>query len=100
LEDVGFVLLFPVLFIFYLFKPYTLIICPCSPLGKLRRFSDHFLVTEKENLNDYCEAVRKYYAQLSAGLLDSLPSDIALPFSLGQPRSRELCDGKVLMVKP
>ncbi|XP_062211053.1 protein ALWAYS EARLY 3-like isoform X2 [Phragmites australis] len=75
-----------------------------SSLGKPRRFSDHFLAVEKEKLEDYREKVRKIYAQLSDGSRDSLPADLARPFSIGQqvivrhPRSRELCDGKVVMM--
>lgn len=61
---------------------------------------------EKEKLEDYREQVRKIYAQLSDGLRDSLPADLARPFSIGQqvivrhPSSRELCDGKVVMMGP
>ncbi|OEL36716.1 Protein ALWAYS EARLY 3, partial [Dichanthelium oligosanthes] len=77
-----------------------------SSLGKPRRFSDHFLAVEKEKLEDYREKVRKIYAQLSDGSRDSLPADLARPFSIGQevivrhPSSRELCDGKVMMMGP
>lgn len=77
-----------------------------SSLGKPRRFSDHFLAVEKEKLEDYREKVRKIYAQLSDGSRDSLPADLARPFSIGQhvivrhPSSRELCDGKVVMMGP
>lgn len=73
-----------------------------SSLGKPRRFSGHFLAVEKEKLEDYRENVRKYYAELSDDLRDSLPADLARPFSIGQhvivrhPNSRELCDGKVV----
>ncbi|KAL6641516.1 hypothetical protein ACP70R_019697 [Stipagrostis hirtigluma subsp. patula] len=73
-------------------------------LGKPRRFSECYLLEQKEKLEDYRKKVRKYYAQLNDGLLDSLPADLARPFSIGQqiiirhPNSRELCDGKVLMV--
>ncbi|XP_047058607.1 protein ALWAYS EARLY 3-like [Lolium rigidum] len=76
-----------------------------SSLGKPRRFSDHFLAVEKEKLEDYRENVRKYYSELSDGLRDSLPADLARPFSVGQnvivrhPSSRELCDGKVLLME-
>ncbi|KAM0921041.1 hypothetical protein ACQ4PT_006980 [Festuca glaucescens] len=75
-----------------------------SSLGKPRRFSDHFLAVEKEKLEDYRENVRKYYSELSDGLRDSLPADLARPFSVGQnvivrhPNSRELCDGKVVLM--
>ncbi|TVU21408.1 hypothetical protein EJB05_31040, partial [Eragrostis curvula] len=75
-----------------------------SSLGKPRRFSDHFLAAEKEKLEDYREKVRKIYAQLSDGSRDSLPADLAKPFSIGQqvivrhPSSRELSDGKVVMM--
>jgi len=77
-----------------------------SSLGKPRRFSDHFLAVEKEKLEDYREKVRKIYAQLRDGSRDSLPADLARPFSIGQevivrhPSSRELCDGKVVMMGP
>ncbi|OEL24393.1 Protein ALWAYS EARLY 2, partial [Dichanthelium oligosanthes] len=73
--------------------------------GKPRRFSDNFLVVERKQLEDYRQEVRTYYGQLSDGSLDSLPADVAWPFSIGQqitarhPSSRELCDGKVVMVE-
>ncbi|KAF0915990.1 hypothetical protein E2562_000623 [Oryza meyeriana var. granulata] len=72
-----------------------------SSLGKPRRFSDHFLVVEKEKLEGYRKKVRQYYADSR----DSLPPDLARPFSIGQqvivrhPRTRELCDGKVVMME-
>ncbi|KAL6838768.1 hypothetical protein ACP4OV_031482 [Aristida adscensionis] len=74
-----------------------------SSLGKPRRFSDHFLVVEREKLEKYRKNVRKYYAELYDGSRDSLPADLAMPYSVGQqvivrhPSSRELCDGKVVM---
>lgn len=77
----------------------------CSSLGKPRRFSNHFLAAEKEKLEDYRENVRKYYAELSDGLRDSLPTDLARPFSVGQhvivrhPSTRELADGEVVMAE-
>ncbi|WVZ72656.1 hypothetical protein U9M48_021078 [Paspalum notatum var. saurae] len=77
-----------------------------SSLGKPRRFSDHFLAVEKEKLEDYRQKVRKIYGELSDGSRDSLPADLARPFSIGQqvivrdPSSRELCDGKVVMMGP
>ncbi|KAG2550281.1 hypothetical protein PVAP13_9KG234413 [Panicum virgatum] len=73
--------------------------------GKPRRFSDNFLEVERQQLEDYRNAVRAYYGQLSGGSLDSLPADVAQPFSIGQvvivrhPCSRELCDGKVMAVE-
>uniref|UniRef100_A0ACD5Y645 Uncharacterized protein n=1 Tax=Avena sativa TaxID=4498 RepID=A0ACD5Y645_AVESA len=76
-----------------------------SSLGKPRRFSDHFLAVEKEKIEDYREDVRKYYAELSDGLRDSLPADLARTFSVGQhvivrhPSTRELCDGKVVTME-
>nr|CAB3500057.1 unnamed protein product [Digitaria exilis] len=76
-----------------------------SYCGKPRRFSDNFLMVERKQLEDYRKEVRTYYAQLSDGSLDSLPVDKARPFSIGQqvivrhPNSRELCDGKVVMVE-
>ncbi|KAK3160604.1 hypothetical protein QOZ80_1BG0061760 [Eleusine coracana subsp. coracana] len=75
-----------------------------SSLGKPRRFSDQLLAMEKEKLEDYRKSVRKIYAELSDGSRDSLPADLARPFSIGQqvivrhPSSRELCDGKVVMM--
>jgi hypothetical protein len=59
---------------------------------------------EKEKLEDYREKVRKIYAQLSDASRDSLPADLARPFSIGQeviarhPSSRELCHGKVVIM--
>uniref|UniRef100_A0A0D9UXV1 SANT domain-containing protein n=1 Tax=Leersia perrieri TaxID=77586 RepID=A0A0D9UXV1_9ORYZ len=47
-----------------------------SSLGKPRRFSDHFLVAEKEKLEDYREKV-----------------------IVRHPRTRELCNGKVVMME-
>nr|BAK06561.1 predicted protein [Hordeum vulgare subsp. vulgare] len=76
-----------------------------SSLGKPRRFSNHFLEAEKEKLEDYRQNVRKYYAELSDGLRDSLPTDLAQPFSVGQhvivrhPSTRELADGKVVIME-
>lgn len=76
-----------------------------SSLGKPRRFSNHFLAVEKEKLEDYRQNVRKYYAELSDGLRDSLPTDLARPFSVGQhvivrhPSTRELADGKVVIME-
>ena len=61
---------------------------------------------EKEKLEDYRQKVRKIYGELSDGSRDSLPADLARPFSIGQqvivrdPSSRELCDGKVVMMGP
>ncbi|KAL6626905.1 hypothetical protein ACP70R_030631 [Stipagrostis hirtigluma subsp. patula] len=75
-----------------------------SSLGKPRRFSDNFLAAEREKLADYRKQVREYYAQLIDGSRDSLPADLARPFSIGQkvivrhPSTRELCDGKVVMI--
>ncbi|XP_006643869.1 protein ALWAYS EARLY 3-like isoform X1 [Oryza brachyantha] len=72
-----------------------------SSLGRPRRFSDHFLVAEKEKVEDYRKKVRQYYADSR----DSLPPDLARPFLIGQevivrhPRTRELCDGKVVMME-
>lgn len=62
------------------------------------------MAVEKEKLEDYREKVRKIYAQLRDGSRDSLPADLARPFSIGQevivrhPSSRELCDGKIVMM--
>lgn len=106
MEAVVFVLS-SILSVFCLFAHYTdQIFFPCSSLGKPRRFSDNFLAVEKEKLEDYREKVRKIYAQLRDGSRDSLPADLARPFSIGQevivrhPSSRELCDGKVVMMGP
>lgn len=77
----------------------------CSSLGKPRRFSDHFLAAEKDKLENYRKKVRQYYALLSEDSWDSLPPDLARPFSIGQqvivrhPSTRELCDGKVVMME-
>ncbi|XP_015619153.1 protein ALWAYS EARLY 3 isoform X2 [Oryza sativa Japonica Group] len=76
-----------------------------SSLGKPRRFSDHFLAAEKDKLENYRKKVRQYYALLSEDSWDSLPPDLARPFSIGQqvivrhPSTRELCDGKVVMME-
>lgn len=76
-----------------------------SSLGKPRRFSDHFLAAEKDKLENYRKKVRQYYALLSEDSWDSLPPDLARPFSIGQqvivrhPSMRELCDGKVVMME-
>ncbi|CAN6319058.1 unnamed protein product [Urochloa humidicola] len=73
--------------------------------GKPRRFSDNFLAVERQQLEDYRKEVRSYYVQLTDGSLDSLPADVARPFSIGQqvivrhPCSRELCDGKEVTVE-
>lgn len=59
---------------------------------------------EKGKLEGYRKNVRKIYVQLSDGSRDSLPADLARPFSIDQqvivrhPSSRELCDGKVVMM--
>lgn len=93
-----------VLLLFCLFKSYTEITFSRSYRGKPRRFSDNFLVVERKQLEDYRKEVRTRYGQLSDGSLDYLPADVARPFSIGQqvivrhPSSRELCDGKVVMV--
>jgi hypothetical protein len=55
---------------------YTLNKFSCSSLGKPRRFSNNFLAVEKEKVEDYRKAVRKIYAQLNDGSLDSLPADL------------------------
>ncbi|OMO69338.1 Always early, putative isoform 3, partial [Corchorus capsularis] len=76
-----------------------------SSLGKPRRFSERFLMEEREKLNQYRESVRADYAQLRAGIgIGSLPTDLAQPLSVGQrviavhPKTREIHDGSVLIV--
>ncbi|KAA8545133.1 hypothetical protein F0562_019978 [Nyssa sinensis] len=75
-----------------------------SSLGKPRRFSEHFLLEEKEKLKQYRESVRKHYAELRAGIREGLPTDLARPLSVGQrvialhPKSREVHDGNVLTI--
>lgn len=76
----------------------------CSSLGKPRRFSERFLLEERDKLKQYRESVRTHYANLRAGLGDGLPTDLARPLSVGQqvvavhPKTRELHDGSVLAV--
>ena len=97
--------LYPQFCYFLLFESSSERTSSCSYRGKPRRFSDNFLQVERQQLEDYRNAVRAYYGQLSDGSLDSLPADVAQPFSIGQvvivrhPCSRELCDGKVMAVE-
>ncbi|PSS24589.1 Protein ALWAYS EARLY like isoform 2 [Actinidia chinensis var. chinensis] len=73
-------------------------------LGKPRRFSEQYLLEEKEKLKQYRESVRRHYAELRAGIRDGLPTDLARSLSVGQrvialhPKSREVHDGSVLTV--
>ncbi|KAK7284354.1 hypothetical protein RJT34_19099 [Clitoria ternatea] len=73
-------------------------------LGKPRRFSERFLQEERKKLEQYREAVRKYYNELRAGIRDGLPTDLAKPLYVGQrvivlhSKTREIDDGSVLSV--
>lgn len=75
-----------------------------SSLGKPRRFSERFLQEEREKLNQYRESVRTHYANLRAGLVDGLPTDLACPLYVGQqvvaihPKTSECHNGSVLTV--
>ncbi|GLT61171.1 hypothetical protein SLA2020_338940 [Shorea laevis] len=75
-----------------------------SSLGKPRRFSEHFLLEEREKLKQYRDSVRRHYSELCNGIREGLPTDLARPLSVGQrvialhPKSRELHDGSVLTV--
>ncbi|GKV18563.1 hypothetical protein SLEP1_g28925 [Rubroshorea leprosula] len=75
-----------------------------SSLGKPRRFSERFLLEEREKLKQYRESVRKHYTELRTGVREGLPTDLARPLSVGQrviaidPKTREVHDGKVLTV--
>ncbi|EEF49841.1 always early, putative [Ricinus communis] len=75
-----------------------------SSLGKPRRFSEHFLTEEREKLKQYRDSVRKHYTELSTGIREGLPTDLAKPLSVGErvialhPKTRELYDGSVLTV--
>lgn len=76
----------------------------CSSLGKPRRFSEHFLLEEREKLKQYRDSVRKHYTELRTGIREGLPTDLARPLSVGQrvialhPKTREFHDGSVLTV--
>lgn len=76
----------------------------CSSLGRPRRFSEQFLIEEKNKLNQYRESVRKHYAELLAGTREGLPTDLARPLVVGQhviavhPKTREIHDGSILTV--
>ncbi|KAK7397201.1 hypothetical protein VNO78_18368 [Psophocarpus tetragonolobus] len=48
-----------------------------SSLGQPRRFSEHFLIGEKDKLKQYRESVRKHYSELRTGVRDELPIDLA-----------------------
>ncbi|KAK4595854.1 hypothetical protein RGQ29_014085 [Quercus rubra] len=75
-----------------------------SSLGKPRRFSEHFLLEEREKLKQYRDSVRKHYTELRTGIREGLPTDLARPLSVGQrvialhPKTREFHDGSVLTV--
>ncbi|KAL9259777.1 ALWAYS EARLY 2-like protein [Drosera capensis] len=75
-----------------------------SSLGRPRRFSERFLLNERDKLAQYRESVRRLYAELRAGSREGLPSDVARPLSVGQrvtaihPKTREFHDGKILTV--
>lgn len=76
----------------------------CSSLGRPRRFSEQFLIEEKNKLNQYRESVRSHYAEILAGTKEGLPTDLAQPLIVGQrviaihPKTREIHDGSVLTV--
>lgn len=75
-----------------------------SSLGKPRRFSERFLLEERDKLKQYRESVREHYTELRTGVRDGLPTDLARPLTVGQrvvaihPKTREVHDGKVLTV--
>ena len=77
-----------------------------SSLGKPRRLSAKFLEEERRKLVAYRENARQHYQELRAGLVDSLPADLAKPLMVGQrvtarhPRSLkfDLADGSILTV--
>ncbi|RZB54833.1 Protein ALWAYS EARLY 3 isoform B [Glycine soja] len=69
-----------------------------------RRFSEQFLIEEKNKLNQYRESVRSHYAEILSGTKEGLPTDLAQPLIVGQrviaihPKTREIHDGSVLTV--
>ncbi|MED6182264.1 hypothetical protein PIB30_027105 [Stylosanthes scabra] len=75
-----------------------------SSLGKPRRFSEQFLIEEKQKLNQYRESVRSHYAEVLAGTKEGLPTDLARPLIVGQrviaihPKTREIHNGSILTV--
>ncbi|KAJ1395191.1 SANT/Myb domain [Sesbania bispinosa] len=75
-----------------------------SSLGRPRRFSEQFLIEEKNKLNQYRESVRSHYAEVLAGTKEGLPTDLAQPLIVGQrviaihPKTREIHDGSILTV--
>ncbi|KAL2960140.1 hypothetical protein AAZX31_17G023800 [Glycine max] len=75
-----------------------------SSLGRPRRFSEQFLIEEKNKLNQYRESVRSHYAEILSGTKEGLPTDLAQPLIVGQrviaihPKTREIHDGSVLTV--
>ncbi|KAF1875797.1 hypothetical protein Lal_00006427 [Lupinus albus] len=75
-----------------------------SSLGRPRRFSEQFLIEEKDKLNQYRESVRSHYAEVLSGSNDGLPTDLAQPLIVGQhviaihPKTREIHDGSILTV--
>ncbi|KAL8486249.1 hypothetical protein ACS0TY_023092 [Phlomoides rotata] len=76
-----------------------------SSLGKPRRFSEQFLMEEKEKLNQYRDSVRKQYTELRKVGRGGWPPDLPRPLSVGQcvvaihPKTREIHDGRVLTVE-
>ncbi|GAB2277486.1 hypothetical protein Dimus_012193 [Dionaea muscipula] len=76
-----------------------------SSLGRPRRFSERFLLEERDKLEQYRESVRRHYAELRAGSREGLPSDLARPLSVGQrviavhPKTREFHDGSILTIE-
>ncbi|GAV63149.1 LOW QUALITY PROTEIN: DIRP domain-containing protein [Cephalotus follicularis] len=75
-----------------------------SSLGKPRRFSERFLLEERDKLRKYRESVRKTYTELRTGIREGVPTDLARPLSVGQqviaihPKARGVHDGSVLTV--
>ncbi|KAK8631141.1 hypothetical protein V6N13_079902 [Hibiscus sabdariffa] len=83
---------------------YSAVGCTCS-FGESWRFSELFLLEEREKPKLYRESVRQHCTQLCIGTMEVLPTDLSLPLSLGQhaiaihPGTREVNDGKVLTME-
>ncbi|XP_023637492.1 protein ALWAYS EARLY 1 isoform X2 [Capsella rubella] len=75
-----------------------------SSLGRPRRFSGRFLQDERDKLQQYRESVRRHYTELRGCAREVLHTDLARPLSVGNrviaihPKTREICDGKILTV--
>ncbi|XP_056866024.1 protein ALWAYS EARLY 1 isoform X2 [Raphanus sativus] len=75
-----------------------------SSLGRPRRLSDRFIQEERDKLQQYRESVRNHYTELRRGAREVLPTDLAQPLSVGDrviaihPKTREIRDGKILIV--